>query len=91
MYLLDLSQAISLVFLASNAMGAELLSGFKEILQRVAEMGIEYSQGYVMPTIGGILNHCGLRCLPLVEMTLNSKILTYESSPTHLSLFTDIS
>ncbi|MCU7816571.1 MAG: hypothetical protein KZQ89_05130 [Candidatus Thiodiazotropha sp. (ex Lucinoma kastoroae)] len=46
MYLLDLSQATSLVFLPSNAMDAELLSGFKEILQRVAEMGIEYSQGY---------------------------------------------
>ncbi|MCU7858800.1 MAG: hypothetical protein KZQ86_02980 [Candidatus Thiodiazotropha sp. (ex Lucinoma kastoroae)] len=44
-----------------------------------------------MPAIGGILNHCGLRFLPLVEMTLNSKILTYESSPTNLSLFTNIS
>ncbi|MCU7860242.1 MAG: hypothetical protein KZQ86_10540 [Candidatus Thiodiazotropha sp. (ex Lucinoma kastoroae)] len=44
-----------------------------------------------MPTIGGIFNHGGLRFLPLVEMTLNSKILTYESSPTNLSLFTHIS
>ncbi|MCU7858656.1 MAG: hypothetical protein KZQ86_02225 [Candidatus Thiodiazotropha sp. (ex Lucinoma kastoroae)] len=44
-----------------------------------------------MPTIGGIFNHGGLRFLPLVEMTLNSKTLTYESSPTNLSLFTHIS
>ncbi|MCU7860015.1 MAG: hypothetical protein KZQ86_09340 [Candidatus Thiodiazotropha sp. (ex Lucinoma kastoroae)] len=44
-----------------------------------------------MPTIGGIFNHGGLRFLPRVEMTLNSKILTYESSPTILSLPTMLS
>ncbi|MCU7846908.1 MAG: hypothetical protein KZQ89_02695 [Candidatus Thiodiazotropha sp. (ex Lucinoma kastoroae)] len=29
-----------------------------------------------MPTKGGIFNHGDLRFLPLVEMTLNSKMLT---------------
>ncbi len=34
-YLQDLSEAASLVFLASNAMDAELLAGFKQVLQRL--------------------------------------------------------
>ncbi|MEW8125028.1 MAG: EAL domain-containing protein [Candidatus Thiodiazotropha endolucinida] len=36
-YVEDLSQATSLVFLASNAMDAELLTGFKEVLQRLQD------------------------------------------------------
>ncbi|MCU7859859.1 MAG: hypothetical protein KZQ86_08515 [Candidatus Thiodiazotropha sp. (ex Lucinoma kastoroae)] len=44
-----------------------------------------------MPTIGGIFNHGDLRFLPLVEMTLNSKMLAYKSSPAIPSLFMNIS
>ncbi|MES9862310.1 MAG: EAL domain-containing protein [Candidatus Thiodiazotropha sp. LLP2] len=36
-YLQDLSEATSFVFLASNAMDAELLAGFKQVLQRLSE------------------------------------------------------